>query len=130
MEFARWVCTYLPGKEIRVMEFTCTISVKSCNYVIYNWWPHCRCLAGRRIRIKRKPELFRQSEYIYISEELLGVSCVPNVLIQRICTRNRSRIIVRRKYYDSHSLSLHGGNISRTALCKGELLSIELESFT
>lgn len=67
---------------------------------------------------------------IYISEELLGVSCVPNVLIQRICTRNRSRIIVRRKYYDSHSLSLHGGNISRTALCKGELLSIELESFT
>lgn len=65
------------GKEIRVMEFTCTISVKSCNYVIYNWWPHCRCLAGRRIRTKRKPELFLQTEYIYIYIYKWGIITFP-----------------------------------------------------
>lgn len=114
------------------MEFTCTISVKSCNYVIYNWWPHCTCLAGRRIRIKRKLELFRQSfKYIYIYKR--GIILCSEYFNTKNTT-NGSRIIDRRKYYNSHSLSLsiflHGGSTSRPALCKRELLSIELESFT
>ena len=112
----------LPGKEIRVMEFTCTISVKSCNYVIYNRWPHCRCLAGRRIRIKRKPELFLQ--YIYWRKssgfpfpEYFNTKNAYDESFSNNCSKKALR----------STLSL---SISEEALCKRELLSIELESFT